>query len=232
MPPLDLWEGYAANPDEYLACGRLDMSIMMDALTKAGASPAELRVVLDFGCAAGRLLRFYPNEGKDAQLWGVDISAPHINWCQLNLGPRYSFMTTTTEPHLPFADGHFDLVYCASVFTHISDLADAWFLELRRIVRQGGYMYITIHDQRSMELLLTRYRHNPLFADFVDSMQSFCDRTGVRSQNYAFFSVLADPISQVFYDRDYLVKKWGRWAEVLSVIPEGHDHQTTLIFRK
>ena len=49
-----------------------------------------------------------------------------------------NFATVTTAPHLPFADGYFDFAYCSSVFTHISDLADAWLLELRRIVRSGG----------------------------------------------------------------------------------------------
>ena len=86
---------------------------------------------------------------------GVDINAKHINWCQLNLGPPFFFATTTTAPHLPFEDGYFDLIYSGSVFTHISDLADAWLLELRRIVRKGGYLYITIHDKRTVEVLLT-----------------------------------------------------------------------------
>jgi len=45
---------------------------------------------------------------------------------------------------LPFEDSSFDLVYCGSVFTHVSDLADAWFLELRRILRKGGYAYINL----------------------------------------------------------------------------------------
>lgn len=29
---------------------------------------------------------------------------------------------------LKFADGYFDVIYGGSVFTHIDDLADAWFL--------------------------------------------------------------------------------------------------------
>ena len=200
VPPVDLWEGYASTPEEYLAGGRHEMAIMVKILSQAGTSPQELTKVLDFGCAAGRMLRFYPRHEGTSELWGVDINAKHINWCQLNLGPPFFFATTTTAPHLPFEDGYFDLIYSGSVFTHISDLADAWLLELRRIVRKGGYLYITIHDRRTVELLLTKYKDHPLFTEFVGLIRSFCERTGVLSQNYAYFTILADPISQVFYN--------------------------------
>ena len=61
--------------------------------------------------------------------------------------------------------------------------------------------------------------------------QSFCQRTGVLSQNYAYFTILADPTSQVFHNEDYLVRKWSQWAEVLSITPEAHDHQAALVLR-
>jgi ubiquinone/menaquinone biosynthesis C-methylase UbiE len=148
------------------------------------------------------------------------------------MGPPFSFATITTTPHLPFEDNYFDLVYAGSVFTHISDLTDSWFLELRRVVRRNGYLYITIHDKRTVELLLTKFKDHPLFFDFVPMVESFCERTGVRSQNYAYFRMLADPMSQVFYDEEYLARKWSQWAEVISITPEAHDHQTALLLRK
>jgi SAM-dependent methyltransferase len=232
VPPMDLWEGYASTEEEYLEGGRHEMATMVEILSKAGASPQELARVLDFGCAAGRMLRFYPRHEGTSELWGVDINARHINWCQLNLSPPFLFATTTTAPHLPFEDGYFDLIYADSVFTHINDLADTWLLELRRIVRKGGYLYITIHDRRTVEVLLTKYQDHPHFTELVGLVQSFCERTGVRSQNYAYFTILADPISQVFYNEDYLVRKWSQWAEVLSVTPEAHYHQAALLLRK
>ena len=232
VPPMHLWEGYASTPEEYLEGAQHEMTTMLAILSKAGASPQELTRVLDFGCAAGRMLRFYPRSEGTSELWGVDINAKHINWCQLNLSPPLSFATTTTAPHLPFEDGYFDLIYSGSVFTHISDLADAWFLELRRIVRKGGYLYITIHDRRTVELLLTKYKDHPHFTQFVGLVRSFCERTGVRSQKYAYFTILGDPVSQVFYDEDYLVRKWSQWAEILSITPEAHYHQAALLLRK
>src|SRR5215218_5650377 len=155
VPPMDLLQGY--SPEAHLRTGRSDIETMLGILEGVGESPQTLTRVLDFGCAAGRMLRFYPHIPGRSELWGVDLSAKHISWCQQNLSPPLLFAMATTSPHLPFEDNYFDLVYCGSVFTHISDLGDTWFLELRRILRSGGYAYITIHDKRTIELLFTKY---------------------------------------------------------------------------
>jgi ubiquinone/menaquinone biosynthesis C-methylase UbiE len=81
------------------------------------------------------------------------------------------FVTTTTAPHLPFEDDYFDLVYCGSVFTHISDLADAWLLEIRRILRTGAYAYITIHDNKSVRLLQVFYNLDYLVGHWSPFME-------------------------------------------------------------
>jgi SAM-dependent methyltransferase len=231
VPPQELWEGYADTAEDYLACGRQDTSTLLAILEHAGESPLTLKRVLDFGCAAARMLRFYPLVA-DSELWGVDINAKHVVWSQQHLGARLNFATTTTAPHLPFEDHYFDLVYSASVFTHISDLADAWFLELRRILRPGGYAYITIHDEHTLELLYTKYKDQDNFREFVEQVRQFDERTSVRSKAYASFTIGADPYSQVFYDADVLVRKWRRLARIVSVTKEAHDHQTALLFQK
>lgn len=52
--------------------------------------------------------------------------------------PSFRFVTTTTLPHLPFADGYFHMIHAGSVFTHIADLAEAWLLEIRRVLARAG----------------------------------------------------------------------------------------------
>jgi hypothetical protein len=54
------------------------------------------------------------------------------------------------------------------VFTHIDDLADAWLLELKRILRPGGRLYITVLDKNSLQSLINRYSDYP-FGRFVRS---------------------------------------------------------------
>ena len=140
--------GYAETPEEYLASGREHVSRMLDVLQQSSNSPVPLRYVLDLGCASGRMLRFVPRDNA-AEHWGLDINANQIAWCQEHLSPPMLFAVITTAPHLPFEDHYFDLVYCGSVFTHIAELADAWLLELRRVLRPGGYAFITIHSRRT-----------------------------------------------------------------------------------
>lgn len=227
VPPLELREGWWGSDEEYLEPGRRDMATMLQILDGVGASLPNVRRVLDFGCAAGRMLRFFP-EADQRECWGVDIKAHHIAWCQEHLSPPFLFAAATTLPHLPFEDGYFDLVYCGSVFTHIGDLPDATLLELRRVLRPGGFAYITIHDEHSIEALLDRYPERGL----TDMLRRLDAETGILQQDYAFFYVGVDPWTLVFYDSSYLIDKWSRLMEIESISPEAMDYQTALVLRK
>jgi SAM-dependent methyltransferase len=138
LPPQYLRLGYGAVDEHWLNAGKVDIDNMMKVVNSTNFVLQKGNRVLDFGCASGRLIRWLVSFAEEGEIWGVDISAPHIVWCQENLNPPFNFATVTTQPHLPFEDRYFDLIYCASVFTHIDDLADAWLLELRRIMRPGG----------------------------------------------------------------------------------------------
>lgn len=228
VPPPELWENYAADAGAYLADGREDVETMLRIL--AGHHGPPLERVLDLGCSAGRLLRHLPRRDQ-AEYWGVDVSAPHIEWCQRHL-PGANFATTTTAPHLPFEDGYFDLVYAWSVFTHISDLADAWLLEVRRILKPGGCAYLTVHDLKSYELVLTEYADDPLIRGFARAVAQFEQSHRLKGAAVDAFSFGADPESQVFYDPRYLIDKWGRWLDVLAFLPQAYNYQSVLLLQK
>ena len=237
VPPPELWEGYGQTEEEYLALGRQHMGSMIQIVVDAGDAPETFNRVLDFGCAAGRMLRFYPWRGQSAELWGLDIKAHHISWCQQHLGSPFLFATTTTFPHLPFPDNYFDLVYCGSVFTHIMDLPDAWFLELRRVTREDGYLYITITDKHSLDVRFKHADKDKASDWFLEMIRRFDQQTSVLSQNYGCFAFEGGswggyPVPQVFYDVDYLANKWSRLAKLRSVTPEAYGLQTALLFQK
>ena len=94
------------------------------------------------------MLRWLHDVSDSCEIWGTEIRfrAGSLGVKQY-LSPPFHFATTTTSPHLPFEDRYFGLIYAGSVFTHIDDLADAWFLELRRALRPGGRLFITVHDR-------------------------------------------------------------------------------------
>lgn len=230
VPPPELWIGYAEEAEHYLGVGRRDTDAMVHTVEGAGVGREELSTVLDFGCGAGRMLRFFPR-GERSELWGVDISAEHIAWCQDNLTPM-NFATVTTTPHLPFADGYFDFAYCSSVFTHISDLADAWLLELRRIVRRGGHIYLTICDHRSLDLLLGPWRRaGGNLGPMMNALSELEQEDPIRSRSFTYLSCGLDPNSYVFHDVDHLTARWARLFDVKAVVPEAHDFQTAVLLQ-
>ena len=231
-PELRMW--YGVSEEDYLAGGARDVDSMLRILERAGANPSALYRVLEVGCAAARMLRHYPfTEGK-SELWGTDISAKHIAWCQQHLGPSLFFVTHTTSPHLPFEDNYFDLIFCGSVFTHISDMADAWFLELRRVLRSGGYTYITIHDEHIIKWLLGEGALDKSIGHMSEMIKRLDAEASVLTRPYASFSIDADARNQVqvFYDSQSLVEKWARWMTFVSKDPGAYGHQTALLFRK
>jgi SAM-dependent methyltransferase len=230
LPPQELWSRWGMSADEYLREGAADAAGIVSAANEVGVAAGELPRVLDFGCAEGRVLRYFPRS-EGFERWGVDVNAERIMWAQQHLSPPFLFATTTTAPHLPFADAHFDFVYCLSVFTHISELADAWFLELLRILRPGGHVWLTVHDQHTVKFLLDQPRGDTN-TDLVELLQDLDRRTGVLTQDWVYFTVLADPAAQVFHNVDYLVEKWSRFATCLAVKPEATGYQTALVFQK
>src|SRR5262249_35815419 len=135
-----------------------------------------------------------------------------------------------TTPHLPFEDNYFDLVFAGSVFTHLSNLAEAWLLELRRIVRAGGYIYVTVHDENTVRLLYTKYRKsNPGLLDLIRSLDQ---SPSLLSNKYNWFAIDAEPRTQVFYNGRYVTKKWAHLANILSVTAEAYEYQTAILMQK
>src|SRR5262249_14830477 len=127
IPPKELWEGWGEVLAHYLDSGKDDMAAVLGGLEAAAGQPAGLPRVLDVAWAAGRMPRLFPRL-EAVEYWGVDTKARHVAWCQQHLCPPSNFATTTPFSHLPFEDDSFDVVYCGSVFTHMSELADAWLL--------------------------------------------------------------------------------------------------------
>lgn len=152
LPPPALRAGYCVDDDaRYLQSGRDDVTAIRAFIERTAPGFAPRRV-LDWGCSSGRLIRHWADlAAAGGEVWGVDLCAAAINWAAENLAPPFRFVQCTTRPHLPFPDASLDLVYANSVFTHIRDLWDAWLMELRRNIRPGGLLFVTILDEHSWE---------------------------------------------------------------------------------
>jgi SAM-dependent methyltransferase len=228
VPPSELWLGYGRSTDHYLASGRRDAESLARLIAASGKPLAECRRILDLGCGAGRMLRWMPEAGvRQAELWGADVSADHVLWCQQHLCPPFRFVTTTSCPHLPFPDGYFDLVYAGSVFTHVSELVDAWLLEIRRVLAPGGRAYLTVLDRHSLAYLRA-HPARPLaqrVSALPPHMQFWTSDFGMASIGRGFGAL-------VFYDERFIRERWGRILDVLSITPEAYDLQTAVLLGK
>jgi SAM-dependent methyltransferase len=233
IPPQYLRAGYGATVEIWLNGGKSDIDNMMTLLNSSDFFVQKGNRILDFGCGPGRMIRWLAGLAEQCEVWGVDVSARHIVWCQENLSPPFNFATVTTLPHLPFEDNYFDLIYCGSIFTHIDDLADAWLLEVKRIARPGGRIYITVHDKHTADLVINRLDLTPYAGDLREFLLPYKKYVNLVTSDYYKLSISpGDPESQVFYDIDYLRQHWGRILKFISVTPEAYGYQTAVLLEK
>lgn len=223
VPPQELWLGY-----NYPAHGEAHVARMMEIVEASGFAPGDGDRILDLGCGAGRMIRHLRHLADRCEIWGTDISAEHIFWCRQHLSPPFHFATTTKVPHLPFEDRSFALIYCGSLFTHIDDLADAWLLELHRILAPDGRLYITVHDNRTIELFEDSPHSNAAIVREIKASPTFRAGKG----EFGMFTVGRDNESQVFYDEDFLRKMLSQAFEIVSVTREAYFYQTAYLLKR
>jgi SAM-dependent methyltransferase len=235
IPPRELHVGYGSDLASYIASGREQHHTMMEIIKESGWVLGDAERILDFGCAAGRMIRCFASQAEDHEVWGVDIRAEHILWCQRNLSPPFRFATTTTYPHLPFEDNFFSFIYACSVFTHIGDLEDSWLLELRRVLRPGGRLFATVSDNHAIDVVVSSppghwlhtfpFRHKILEVDSrYDILKSGFDMVSVN---------LGEPGNAlVLHDREFLCRRWGQFLKIHSIHPEAHGYQTAIVMVK
>jgi SAM-dependent methyltransferase len=233
VPPKSLWTGYGESADEYLASGRRDVATMLDMLRAADYIPQRGESVLDFGCHAGRMLRWMPVE-DGITYWGVDTDGAIIRYCEESFpSPPFNFAVTTEVPHIPFVDGEFSLIIAGSVFTHIDDLALAWLLELRRVLKVGGYLYMTIHDEATIDYLRAPGADSWL-ANYLRTIKAF-EKSSL--DEAAMFTLGRGRDSQVFHRREWLVRRFAGLFELESTREGAYGcfkdpYQTGLLFRR
>lgn len=150
VPPDDLMIRIGVSPDAFPTrdtrtrifddVGRGAHECIRDAIPYQ-----EGQTILDFGCGSGRVLRWFASE-PELHLTGCDIHGPSIAWIEANFPPDVRLYVNQESPPLPESDDTFDLIYCGSVFSHLTDWAP-WVLELRRVLKPGGALVASFHGR-------------------------------------------------------------------------------------
>jgi SAM-dependent methyltransferase len=201
-------------------------------LAVAGRSLATFPRILDFGCGCGRILIWLEDLGAVSSLHGVDIDARAVAWAQDNIGWAECKVNQPLPP-LDYSDGFFDLVFSHSVFTHIDEhYQDAWLDELRRVVKPGGYVMLSIHG----EAVFTTFEK--AVAGRGGDPSVIRRELGARGISFikddAFTGgPFPDFYHSTFHAPWYVFEHWGRWFDVVAFLPQrSMNYQDFVLLRR
>jgi SAM-dependent methyltransferase len=132
------------DPRAFLESGRSTNEAIRRLLSKHGLNVKQFGAVLDFGCGVGRIMRYW-NTTQGPRWHGTDYNPQLIEWCRNNL-KFAEFRVNTLSGKLSYESESFDFIYVFSVFTHLNErLQFFWINELLRVLKPGGYLYFTTH---------------------------------------------------------------------------------------
>ncbi|MFO1477209.1 MAG: class I SAM-dependent methyltransferase [Verrucomicrobiota bacterium] len=226
VPPPELTMGYGAgNTDIYLSCGRKSYEIITGLARKHQVELNAGDKVLDWGGAAGRVVRNFSEEAKrGVEVWGCDVHAPSIQWAQKHLSPPFRFFNSSCLPHLPFPENTFKFIYAFSVMTHLNTLRDLWLLELSRVLRPDGCCILTIHDENTW----TWFRERGMPGWMPKELQSLPEMPGecveIRGSRWEH--------CYTFFHSNYIRRNWGRYFEIQEIVPCADLYQAAVILKK
>ena len=158
LPPHRLMLAVAGHDDdeEFRRSRISGPKQLLEDLGSAGIDCAQIVDVLDFGCGCGRFLAGWLVLQTPMRLYGCDYNPELVRWCNANL-PGVSVEENQLGQPLPYAPRSFDLVYLMSVMTHLTLREQQQLVsEFRRVVRPGGYVYVTFHGEPFYERLFAR----------------------------------------------------------------------------
>lgn len=114
------------------------------------------RRVLDIGAAYGALVKALLDVGVDA--YGVDVSEYAVSSSPVK--NRLILVDVATQ-NLPYSREMFDFVTAINVLEHLPNL-DHSLREINRVLRYGGFLYISVPSEKTVDTWLDPYHVNIL----------------------------------------------------------------------
>lgn len=203
----------ALNAKSFLDVGRICATDIARLLSSHGREFNTFHRVLDFGCGCGRTLRFFADHLPTQQLYGTDIDATAIGWCQRNLPDLAEWNVNEMQPPTRYVDNSFDLIYAISVFTHIDETAQfAWLNELNRIAKPGCILLLTVHGDFYHRRLADAEK-----AVLAEKGLLYC----VGQTGRWKVDGLPDAYQTAFHTKKYVEREWSRYFKVLEHLDQG-----------
>ena len=147
-----VWQGLPEDPEPW-AWRRRRALLLRD------LEPGER--VLDLGCGAGRFVAALRDAGADPV--GVELAEAALQRARRNV-PGADLRRVTADGSLPLGHGEVDLVWCSEVLEHVPDTI-ALLTEVRRVLRPGGRLLVTVPDHGRVKRLLIALGHHDAHYD-------------------------------------------------------------------
>ncbi len=228
IPTTAAREGYYDERHlEYWLSGYRDA---LPAVQAASLRDTPAARVLDFGGASGRVLRHMRYLCRAPELYLCEINARHVELVRGLFGGAIRALHNRGAPHLPFPDGFFDCVTAYSVFTHIYDDDTAWLLELRRITRAGGTLYVTIHDDETWRMLPALSLSTLTFSN-EEFQNYYAQHPQLNGRVAHFYNDVADYNCNVFVSNGYVEQFWAPLFASCEIKSRTHDHQAGVVLQ-
>ncbi len=152
---------------EFLQVGEACADLIKQQVNEAGIDFAGAHRILDFGCGCGRTMRWLLQNRGGTEFHGTDVDADAVEWCKTRLQQGH-FQANRLHPQLRYPAQHFDVIYCLPVFTHLYEsMQDSWLAELRRILKPGGILLLTIYGKSATKGLDEQGRKSRQLHGFV-----------------------------------------------------------------
>jgi SAM-dependent methyltransferase len=216
----------------FLESGERSVRDLDTVLALAGRRLTEFRRILDFGCGCSRTLLWMEDVARESELFGCDIDERMILWGRENV-PWATFTVNQPLPPLDYPDGHFDLVYASSVFTHIDEnYQDQWLAELRRVTSPGGMLLLSVHGEH----VLTPFEK--VEKEAGSELHDIRGELGERGicfldQDCFVGGPFPDFYHSTFHAPWYVFEHWGRYFSVRAYVSRGHfDYQDYVLLER
>ena len=219
-------EGYYGERHfEFWLSGLSDYLKIKDACSDMKWSGATL---LDFGGATGRVARHCYAQEEMGNVIVCDLNINNVDWLIENFPSKFAAFKNSPMPTLPISDGYVDIVTSLSVFTHMGEYELAWLYELKRILKPGGILYVTVQNNHTWDTLPTTGLY-PVLLNSEDFRNVYTARMELRERLVFEYSSESAYNCHTFHPNSYIHRVWSKIFKVIDIFPAYHGYQAAVV---
>jgi ubiquinone/menaquinone biosynthesis C-methylase UbiE len=187
--------------------------------------------LLDFGGATGRVSRHFYLQRNLSEVTLCDVNINNVAWVLEHFPCDFGAFKNSWVPSLPIPSQHFDVAIAFSVFTHMNEHELAWLYELRRVLKPGGILYVTVQNDDTWRILPSTVLYGRI-KDFDAFRVVWQEGTELADRLVVQYSDEPVHNCSTFHPNSYIRRIWGRVFTVADIQPIRHGFQSAVVLRK